>query len=32
MKRWTCTIFSIDIWVRRWSYIGWRRKLYSFVK
>ena len=30
MKRWSCAIFSIGIWVRAQSYIGWRRMLYSF--
>ena len=30
MKRWACAMVSIGIWVRVQSYIGWRRKLYSF--
>ena len=31
MKRWACSMVShIGIWVRGQSYIGWRRKLYSY--
>ena len=31
MKRWACSMVPhIGIWVRGQSYIGWRRKLYSF--
>ena len=31
MKRWACSMIPhIGIWVRGQSYIGWRRKLYSY--
>ena len=31
MKRWACSMVPhIGIWVRGQSYIGWRRKLYSY--